>query len=116
MAAPIPPPSRPRNCRSSASRGAAALGLPYVLLTNGSAYPPAQQAEKLRKLGLAVRDEQMITPSSVAARLMTARGVARGLVLGSEGVGHALREAGIETRPVAHAAPGEVDAVYVGWH
>jgi len=34
----------------------AARGFPYVLLTNGSAYPPAQQAEKLRKLGLAVRD------------------------------------------------------------
>jgi HAD superfamily hydrolase (TIGR01450 family) len=91
-------------------------GMPYVLLTNGSAYPPAEQAEKLRKLGLAVRDEQMITPSSVAAQLMVARGVARVLVLGSEGVGHALREAGIETRTLAHAAPTEVDAVYVGWH
>ena len=27
----------------------AARGVPYVLLTNGSAYPPAEQAAKLRK-------------------------------------------------------------------
>ncbi|HEX6398660.1 MAG TPA: HAD family hydrolase [Steroidobacteraceae bacterium] len=94
----------------------ASRGVPYVLLTNGSAYPPAEQAAKLRTLGLAVRDEQMITPSSVAAHLMASKGVGRVLVLGSEGVGHALREAGIETRTITHAAPAEVDAVYVGWH
>ena len=94
----------------------ASRGVPYVLLTNGSAYPPAEQAAKLRKLGLAVRDDQMITPSSVAAQLMAGKSVGKVLVLGSEGVGHALREAGIETRTVAHAAPSEVDAVYVGWH
>ena len=29
----------------------ASRGVPYVLLTNGSAYPPAEQAEKLRKPG-----------------------------------------------------------------
>jgi ribonucleotide monophosphatase NagD (HAD superfamily) len=83
----------------------ASRGVPYVLLTNGSAYPPAEQAAKLRKLGLAVRDEQMITPSSVAAQLMAGKGIDKVLVLGSEGVGHALREAGIETRTAAHAAP-----------
>jgi 4-nitrophenyl phosphatase len=94
----------------------AARAMPYVLLTNGSAYPPAEQAAKLRKLGLPVSDEQMITPSSVAAELMVQKGVKRVLVLGSEGVGFALRAAGIETRHVGHAAPSEVDAVYVGWH
>ena len=91
-------------------------GMPYVLLTNGSAYPPPEQAEKLRKLGLPVADEQMITPSSVAADLMTRNGVKRALVLGSPGVGFALREAGIETRDAAHAQATKVDAVYVGWH
>jgi 4-nitrophenyl phosphatase len=94
----------------------AARHVPYVLLTNGSAYPPAEQAARLRKLGLPVADEQMITPSSVAAALMVRNGVGKVLVLGSEGVGHALREAGIETRTFAHSAPTEVDAVYVGWH
>ena len=80
----------------------AARGVPYVLLTNGSAYPPGEQAAKLRKLGLRVADEQMITPSSVAAEVMTRNAVKRVLVLGSPGVGFALREAGIETRDAAH--------------
>jgi 4-nitrophenyl phosphatase len=93
-----------------------ARGVPYVLLTNGSAYPPPEQAAKLRKLGLAVRDEQMITPSSVAAGLMQRNGIRRVLVLGSEGVGFALREVGIETRNAAHPEATSVDAVYVGWH
>ena len=41
--------------------------VPFALLTNGSAYPPAEQAAKLRAAGLAVDDGQMITPSSIAA-------------------------------------------------
>ncbi len=91
-------------------------GFPYVLLTNGSAYPPAEQAEKLRKLGLAVSDQQMITPSSVAAEVMQRNGVRRVLVLGSAGVGFALREAGIGTCDAADPQAAAVDAVYVGWH
>ena len=50
-------------------------GVPFVLLTNGSAYPPAQQAERLRKLGLAVDDEQMLTPSSITADHMHRNGI-----------------------------------------
>lgn len=94
----------------------AGRGVPYVLLTNGSAYPPAEQAAKLRQHGLPVSDLQMITPSSVAAELMTRNGVKTVLVLGSAGVGFALREAGIETRDHTHAEAARVDAVYVGWH
>ncbi len=91
-------------------------GVPYVLLTNGSAYPPAKQAERLRGSGLPVENAQMLTPSSIAAEQMRRRGVRRALVLGTEGVGHALREAGIETLTAAAADAAEVDAVYVGWH
>ncbi len=91
-------------------------GVPYVLLTNGSAYPPAEQAARLRRAGLPVADEQMITPSSVAADLMTRRGVRRVLVLGTRGVGHALAAAGIETVYTGESRASEVDAVYVGWH
>jgi len=94
----------------------AGRGVPYVLLTNGSAYPPAEQAAKLRALGLPVSEQQMITPSSVAAELMARAAVRRVLVLGSEGVGFALRAAGIETRDARHESPADVDAVYVGWH
>jgi 4-nitrophenyl phosphatase len=91
-------------------------GVPYVLLTNGSAYPPQEQAAKLRKIGLAVDDQQMITPSSVTADHMRRRGIKRVLVLGARGVGQALREAGIETTYTGEPAAGEVSAVYVGWH
>src|ERR1700733_12379224 len=85
---------------------------PFVVLTNGSAYPPAEQAAKLRKLGLPVRDEGMLTPSSIAADLMVRAGVRRALVLGGAGVGHALREAGVETVQVGEGGEREVDAVY----
>jgi 4-nitrophenyl phosphatase len=90
--------------------------IPFVLLTNGSAYPPAEQAARMRAIGLPVEDAQMITPSSVTADLMSSRGVRRALVLGTHGVGHALREAGIETIYTGEPRTSEVDAVYVGWH
>jgi HAD superfamily hydrolase (TIGR01450 family) len=91
-------------------------GMPFVLLTNGSAYPPAEQAAKLRRHGLPVEDRQMLTPSSITAAHMSARSIRRVLVLGSPGVGHALREAGIETVHTGEPGDKEVDAVYVGWH
>ena len=90
--------------------------IPFVLLTNGSAYPPAEQAAKLRKVGLPVDDGQMITPSSVTAYLLSRRGVRRTLVLGTHGVGHALVEAGIETVYSGEPRASEVEAVYIGWH
>jgi 4-nitrophenyl phosphatase len=91
-------------------------GVPFALLTNGSAYAPAEHAAKLRRAGLPVEDQQLVTPSSVAADLMHRRGIRRALILGTDGVGQALRDAGIETtyQGVPHAT--EVDAVYVGWH
>lgn len=89
---------------------------PFVLLTNGSHYPPAEQAAKLRRSGLPVDDGQMITPSSVAAEYMCRHGLLRVLVLGTRGVGHALAEAGIETVYTGEPRAAEVDAVYVGWH
>ncbi len=93
-----------------------ARAVPFVVLTNGSAYPPAEQAARLRELGLPVADERMLTPSSVAADLMSRSAVARVLVLGSRGVGHALTEAGIVTTTTGEPRANEVDAVYVGWH
>ena len=93
-----------------------ARSIPFVLLTNGSAYPPAEQAAKLRKVGLPVDDDQMITPSSITADLLRRRRVGRALVLGMRGVGQALLDAGIETRYTGDPDASEVDAVYVGWH
>ncbi len=91
-------------------------GIPFVLLTNGSAYPTAEQAAKLRGLGLPIEDAQMLTPSSVAADIMPRRGVERALVLGTPGVGHALSEAGIETLFTGQPGAEDVQAVYIGWH
>jgi len=93
-----------------------ARGIPFVALTNGSAYPPPEQAAKLRALGLPITDHQMLTPSSVAADLMPRRGVKSALVLGTRGVGWCLEQAGIETRFPGDAGAEQVDAVYVGWH
>src|SRR5690606_25506085 len=72
-------------------------GVPWVVLTNGSAHPPAAQAARLRGAGLPVEDAQMLTPSSVTAEVLRKRGVQRVLVLGTSGVGHVLRERGIQT-------------------
>jgi len=93
-----------------------ARAVPFVVLTNGSAYPIAEQAARLRGIGLAVADDQMFTPSSVAAGLMSRGGIGRALVLGSRGVGHALAEAGIETVFTGEPYASDVQAVYVGWH
>jgi HAD superfamily hydrolase (TIGR01450 family) len=90
--------------------------IPFVVLTNGSAYPPAEQAARLRGLGLPIADDRMFTPSSVAAELMSRRGLKRTLILGNRGVGHALAEAGVEIVFPGEARASEVDAVYVGWH
>jgi len=91
-------------------------GMPFVVLTNGSAYPPVEQAAKLRKLGLPVEDEQMLTPSSVAADLMSRHDVKSVLVLGTPGVGYCLKEVGIELKFTGDDGADHVDAVYVGWH
>jgi HAD superfamily hydrolase (TIGR01450 family) len=91
-------------------------GIPFVVLTNGSAYPAAVQAPRLRSVGLPVEDEQMLTPSSVTAGVMQRRKVRRALILGSPGVGHALQEVGIETTFTGQKNCETVDAVYIGWH
>ena len=93
-----------------------ARGIPFVVLTNGTAYPVAEQAPKLRALGLPISDEALLTPSTVAADLMPRRGVKRALVLGLPGVGQALAEAGIEIVFTGQDRAEDVQAVYIGWH
>jgi len=93
-----------------------ARGIPFVVLTNGTKYPPEEQAPKLRAVGLPISDDALLNPSSVAADIMPRRGVKRVLVLGTPGVGHALAEAGIETVFTHDEGTDRVDAVYIGWH
>lgn len=90
--------------------------IPWVILTNGSAHPPAMQAARLRGAGLPVSDAQMLTPSSVTAEVLLKRGVQRVLVLGSPGVGHVLQERGIDITFTGEPECERVDAVYIGWH
>ena len=90
--------------------------IPFVVLTNGSAYRPAEQASRLRSVGLPLKDEQMLTPSSVAADLMRRAGITRTLILGSRGVGEVLAENGIEISFPGEPHSQDVQAVYVGWH
>jgi len=94
----------------------AARSIPYLVLTNGSAYPPPEQAQRLRGLGLPVTDDRMFTPSSVAGDVMARHQIHRVLVLGNRGVAFALNAAGIETVFTGEPRASEVDAVFVGWH
>jgi HAD superfamily hydrolase (TIGR01450 family) len=91
-------------------------GVPWLVMTNGSAYPAAVQAPRLRAVGLPIDDARLFTPSSVTADVLGDRGVKRALILGSTGVGHALKEAGIEVTFTGEPDCERVDAVYVGWH
>ncbi len=91
-------------------------GIPYLALTNGSAYPAHVQAPKLRSIGLPIPDEHLFTPNSVAARVFRERGVERVLVLGLQGVADALNGDGIATCFAGDPAAEQADAVYVAWH
>lgn len=91
-------------------------GIPYLALTNGSAYPAHVQAPRLRAIGLPIPDENLFTPNSVAAGMFRERGVERVLVLGTEGVGEALRGDGIATVMPGEDGVESADAVYVAWH
>jgi len=91
-----------------------ARGVPYRIFTNGTARTPAAYAQGLRRAGLDVRDEEMMTPSSAAAVWFADRGVQRIRVLGLEGVQAPLQQAGLTV--VAPSQPAEgVEAVYTGW-
>jgi len=90
--------------------------VPFVVLTNGTNFPVSVQAPKLRAVGLPISDDQLLTPSSVAADLMPRRSVKRALILGTPGVAHSLADAGIATLFTGENGADQVDAVYIGWH
>jgi 4-nitrophenyl phosphatase len=91
-------------------------GIPWLALTNGSAYAASRQAPRLRAVGLPVPDERLFTPNSVAAKVITDRGYSNVLVLGNEGVVHALSELGVQCHGPSEANGHACDAVYVAWH
>lgn len=92
------------------------LGVPWIALTNGSAYASDVQAPKLRAVGLPVPDERLFTPNSVAAQVIAARGYERVLVLGNQGVIDAMTQLGVACVGPDDGGADAVDAVYVAWH
>lgn len=92
-----------------------ALGMPFRVYTNGSAKAPATYAASLRNAGFDLRDEEMMTPSSSAAVWFVKKGITRVRVLGNEGVGAPLRDAGIIVFGPSEKA-SNVEAVYTGWY
>lgn len=93
-----------------------ARGIPWIAMTNGSAYPASVQAPRLRAVGLPVRDERLFTPNSVAGRAMVEREYRSVLVLGTQGVVDALVEMGVPCVLPEDQAAHDADAVYVAWH
>jgi 4-nitrophenyl phosphatase len=90
--------------------------VPWIAMTNGSAYPASVQGPKLRAVGLPIPDERLLTPNSVAARAMVERGYGCVLVLGTRGVIDALVELGVPCVGPEDEAAHQADAVYVAWH
>jgi NagD protein len=89
-------------------------GLPFVVMTNGTAHTPGGYAAILRRAGLPVRMGGVLTPSSVAADHFAERGLRRVLVLGSASACRPLQSAGIRVVRPPESVP--VDAVYIGWY
>jgi NagD protein len=90
-----------------------ARGLPVVAYTNGTFFPPAHYYPLLAAAGLPMDNGHILTPATVAARQLAAKGYRRILVLGADGTRVPLRDAGIEV-----AVPGDsgaVEAVLLGW-
>lgn len=91
-------------------------GIPYLALTNGSAYPARVQGPRLRSIGLPIPDENLFTPNSVAAHVFRERGIGRVMVLGIQGVADALREDGISVCLPGDEDALQADAIYIAWH
>ncbi|MWV28605.1 HAD-IIA family hydrolase [Aurantiacibacter rhizosphaerae] len=92
-----------------------ARGIPWIALTNGSAYASRVQAPRLRDVGIPVPDDKLFTPNSVAAKVIADAGYGRVLVLGTQGVTDALEELGINCVSPDSDHEG-CDAVYIAWH
>ena len=93
-----------------------ARGIPWLVMTNGTARTPADYVETLLEAGLPLAEERMMTPSSVAADYFCREGYRRIMVLGCPGVWRPLQERGLEVVLSTRPEPGQVDAVYIGWY
>lgn len=84
-------------------------GQRVVFLTNNSSLPVADYVGKLRKMGIAAIEADVITSAQAAASLLAPNSTA--LVCGGRGVDEALQRRGVRT-----VIQGRADAVVVGFH
>jgi len=90
-------------------------GTPFRVFTNGTAKIPKVYAAALRKTGLDVHDDEMMTPATSAADWFVRRKIRRVRALGGEGLQEPLREAGIDVVGPEESAD-KVEAVFTGWY
>jgi NagD protein len=91
-------------------------GIPYVVMTNGTARSPSDYVKVLSDAGIPMNENTMMTPSSVAADYLVKQGYKRIMVLGCRGVWEPLADLGLEIVLSSIENPGPVDAVYIGWY
>jgi len=90
-----------------------ATGRRLIAFTNASGRPPAHIAGSLRDLGFELGDEEVLTPSVVAAEVLRRRfGDAPVLAFGASGLVDVLAAGGVRLVTDVRAAPV---AVVVGW-
>jgi 4-nitrophenyl phosphatase len=90
-----------------------ARAIPFVLFTNGTVRPPQAYVHELKDAGFDVTAHQIMTPATVAADYLKVQGYNRILVMGGDGVGGPLSDAGLEiVRPPERDA---IDAIFIGW-
>ena len=85
-----------------------ASGRPFVLFTNGSHMPPAAFARELREAGLAVDDEQLLTPLCSVRTYLEGHGDVSVLPFVTDSARGYLTDAGVRL-----VDDGSVDAVFV---
>jgi HAD superfamily hydrolase (TIGR01450 family) len=87
-----------------------ASGRPFALFTNGSHMPPAAFARELRGAGLAVEDEQLLTPLCSVQTYLERHGDVSVLPFVTDSARGYLEEAGVRLVDGEHRS---VDAVFV---
>jgi 5'-nucleotidase len=88
-----------------------ASGRAFALFTNGSHIPPAAFAQELREAGLAVEDEQLLTPLCSVQTYLERHGDVAILPFVTDSARGYLEDAGV--RLVDDGERGGVDAVFV---
>ena len=88
----------------------AGRGIAFV--TNNSARPPREVADRLVRVGVDASPEEVVTSAEPTAQMLAGRGYRSAFVVGEDGLRGALSDAGIE---VLRGAPTGADAVVVGW-